>query len=111
MLPHVFVRGPAGVLSRCPTGDASPAEHIGSPAVVRKRNICQNITSYGLGRAVRNIVGLVAKTCKQQARLCIAEDVHHSGWCIPLAFAAFRNRECNFTCRQRSCKLHLWVWH
>ena len=69
MLPHVFFRGPAGVLSRCPIGDASPAAHTGSPVVVRSWNICQNITSYGLGRSVRNIIGLVAKTCKQQTRL------------------------------------------
>lgn len=69
MLPHVFFRGPAGVLSRCPIGDARTAAHTGSPVVVCRRNICQNITSYGLGRAVRNLVGLVAKNCKQQTRL------------------------------------------
>ena len=99
MLPHVFFRGPAGVLSRCPIGDASPAAHIGSPVVVRKRNICQNITSYGLGRAVRNIVGLVEKTCKQQTRLQRRE-------CAPLGLV-HPARHCRISACVSGLLLHL----
>ena len=65
MLPHVFFRGPAGVLSRCPVGDVSPAAHTGSSVVMCRRNICQNITSYGLLGLSVTFVGLVAKSCKQ----------------------------------------------